>query len=153
MNTAAKMEASDIEEVDDDLLRAVVSSATLQEVRLVSSSFDIKPEYFADEDQNLSLSFDGQMASVQYKQGVGIAAGSFLWSAYVKKGNKQLCKVKSQYMVVYTVNENSDDGAVHKFIKSIGRFAIFPYFRALVAQYSAASSANLPVLPVLKQQY
>jgi len=154
MSTAIKEDASEpIIDVSDDLYRDVVASSMLQEVRLTKSSFDVKQDYFANVDQELSLSFDGQMANVHYDSEIGVAIGDFLWSAYVKKKKKQLCKIKSQYMVVYTVDKNSDERAVCKFVKTVGRFAIFPYFRVLVSQYSSASSANLPVLPVLKQHF
>ncbi|MDH3662645.1 MAG: hypothetical protein OEU92_21890 [Alphaproteobacteria bacterium] len=153
MSTPAKKAPAPQIKVDDESYRAVAASSMLQEVRLVSSSFDIKPEYFTNEDQGFSLSFDGQMAESRYDSSIGIAAANFLWSAFVKKNRKHLCKIKSQYLVVYTVDKNLNEEAALLFVKTVGRFAIFPYFRVLVSQYSSASSANLPVLPVLKQHF
>ena len=59
--------------------------------------------------------------------------------------------IKSRYFVIYKTSNKLEDTYVGAFLSNVGSFATFPYFRSLVATYSAAASADLPILPVLRQ--
>ena len=60
--------------------------------------------------------------------------------------------VNARYMIVYKTSRNVEKEYAIAFLKNVGRFATFPYFRSLASHYSSASAADFPILPVLKQQ-
>jgi hypothetical protein len=137
---------------------AVVRSAELVDIRLISSKFDVKTEYFAlkqaeeeGEKKRIKHGFGWQLSTFSYSQERRYMLGHLEWSATSVKGRKNLLTIKATYLVVYTAGEDLEEEYVSAFLSNVGRFATFPYFRSLVATYSAAASADLPLLPILKQ--
>ena len=61
-----------------------------------------------------------------------------------------LLDITCSYFVVYSIDADLNEHAVHDFVKRVGQFATFPYFRAMVAHYNWEAGAELPTLPVLK---
>jgi len=131
----------------------IVASSSLEDIRLVSSSFDVTPEYFLtkNKEENFNLSYDFKITMAEYDADDGFLAGCFEWTAVGKVGRKNVIKIKTAYMIVYTCEKGLERQYPLAFMNQVGRFATFPYFRATVGQYSAASGADLPILPVLKQ--
>jgi hypothetical protein len=137
---------------------AVVKSADLVDIRLLSSKFDVKTEYFtlkqAEEDEQkkrIKHAFGWDLSRFSYSQETGHMFGHLEWSATSTRGKKTLLTIKATYLIVYTAGEDLEEEYVSAFLSNVGRFATFPYFRSLVATYSAAASADLPLLPILKQ--
>jgi hypothetical protein len=137
---------------------AVVQSAELLEIRLTLSKFDVKSEYYllkhkeADADKShAKLGMGGALLESNYVKQEGLTFGNFEWFASSTKGRKRLLSIKSRYLVVYAVAKDLEDAYVQAFLANVGKFATFPYFRSLVATYNAAASADLPILPVLRQ--
>jgi len=134
---------------------AVVQSAELVEIRLTSSKFDINDEYYRrerDEDKtSMKLAMGGSLVDFEYVKREGLVLGEYEWSAFATRGRKRILSIKSRYQVIYKAANNLEDAYVGAFLANVGRFASFPYFRSLVATYSAAASADLPILPVLRQ--
>jgi hypothetical protein len=137
---------------------AVVQSADLVDIRLTSSKFDIKREYHllkrseADEEKrSLKLGMSGSLIEFKYVNTEGLMVGNFEWSAFGTKGRKRLISVTARYLVIYRAAKDLEDLYVGAFLENVGKFASFPYFRSLVATYSAAASADLPILPILRQ--
>ena len=136
----------------------VVRSAELLDVRLTSSKFDVKPEYYGWKDRDKAfreesaLDLEGGLKWTQYDAEHGLLVGNFDWKAGCKKNRRKLLSITATYLIAYRVLKDSEEKYAHVFLASVGRFAIFPYFRSLVSQYSAASMADLPILPVLKEK-
>jgi len=130
----------------------VVENAELLDIRLTSSSFRADPEYFVQEESKRKLESSGQPKWIQFDDKSRLALGSFDWEAKCKIGRKTVLSIKARYLVVYSIAADVEARYAEDFVANVGRFAVFPYFRSLVSQYSAASSADLPLLPVIKQR-
>jgi hypothetical protein len=152
-SVAAKKSAED--EADSFVISKyndVVSNAELVDIKLTSSSFKIEGEYFADMRQDPKLEVSGSPRWTRLDSERGIIAGGLDWSVTCRQGRKVVLSIKASYLVAYGLSEPVEDKYAEYFVQNVGRFAVYPYFRNLVAQYSAASSAELPLLPVLKQR-
>lgn len=130
----------------------VVHNAELVDIRLTSSSFRVEPEYFVEEDIKRKLENSGQPKWIEFDSKSRLALGSFDWEAKCKSGRRTVLSVKARYLIVYSISTDVESRYAEDFVANVGRFAVFPYFRSLVSQYSAASSAELPLLPVLRQR-
>jgi hypothetical protein len=137
---------------------AVVQGAKLLDIRMTSSRFEAKSDYFLlrerEKNENkslMTLGMEDELSKCTYVRDEGLMFGELSWHAYSKAGKKRILYVKSDYLVVYSSGTDLEERYVEAFLRNVGKFATFPYFRALVATYSAASSADLPILPVLKQ--
>ena len=135
----------------------VVKSAILEDIRLMSSFFEIKEEYFkfGEEEQKKSgvfdLSHSSELKFVHYNAEGGQLLGLFEWVAAGETDGCTILEIKASYTILYHCDLGLEPKYPNKFIAHVGRFTTFPYFRALVGHYSMASGANLPILPVLKQ--
>jgi hypothetical protein len=153
--------------ISDAVLRAarpgadynnVVSAASLEAVRLVGTNFRISPEldsiYPTAEafSEGGGLGFGGELKNATLDDETGVAVGIFAWWIDVSHGDKQLLNLTAVYTVTYSGLKGREADAVRRFIDRVGRFAIYPYFRSLVSQFSWASEANLPILPILKEE-
>ena len=135
----------------------VVKTVSLQDIRLLSSSFEIEAEYFEalddaqTEEEALELSFGSELSLVSYEAEDGVLFGQFEWNAHAERDEKQILDIRATYLIVYDCDEGLNEDAAKKFVARVGRFATFPYFRTLVGFYSTESSTGLPILPVLKE--
>jgi hypothetical protein len=125
---------------------------------MTSSRFDASSDYFLLRERGkeekksfMTLGMEGDLKRSSYVKEEGVMFGELSWSAYSKRGRKKALSIKADYLVVYSSATDLEEVYVEAFLGNVGKFATFPYFRALVATYSAASSADLPILPVLKQ--
>jgi preprotein translocase subunit SecB len=85
-----------------------------------------------------------------YSAEKGILAGDFKWHVDVRKGKQKLVSVTATYSIIYRNVPRVEEEHAQAFLSRVGRFATYPYFRALVARLSAEANANLPILPVLR---
>src|SRR5262245_60664693 len=81
---------------------AVVKSAELLDIRLISSKFDVKIEYFtlkqAEEEEKkkrIKHGFGWDLSSFNYSQETGYMFGHLEWSATSTKGRKTLLTIKA----------------------------------------------------------
>jgi hypothetical protein len=138
--------------VDAKKYNAVVAAANLSAVILMRSNFEMDAEYLPaniSREKRPKFTTDWNFVSVDFDADEGIATGIFQFDLRVKFGRKNLLKISSSYLVAYDDLFNHDEEIVSVFLKRVGRFAAYPYFRALVSQYSWSSEANLPVLPII----
>ena len=155
MNTNDKAQEAD-KKARVEYNRAV-RSASLQDIRLIASSFTIEAKYFEvvedaqTDEETLTLSYGSELSQVSYDEDSGVLFGQFDWNATAEKDENQVLNIRAAYLVVYDCDEELDEEAAETFVARVGRFATFPYFRTLVGFYSTASSTGLPILPVLKE--
>ena len=153
------------ESITDAVLRAarpgadysnVVAAANLEAVRLIRATFELAPEFDSvyPNPEALAagrLGFGGELKTSQLNAETGVAIGLFSWWIEANHGEKQLLNLNASYAITYTGLMGRDADAVRRFIDRVGRFAIYPYFRALASQFSWASETNLPILPLLRE--
>lgn len=138
---------------------SVVASAQLAAIRLVRSSFVVTPEYLMAEPSPTaahSLSFGGRLAHSDVNAQAGHVLALFEWwvEAKPKDGDEVRLRIDCAYLVEYAgldMQVLGVDDAARAFVRRVGRFAVFPYVRALVSRLSAEAGADLPLLPLLKE--
>jgi len=138
--------------VDD--YNAAAGSAQLGYIVLLKSEFSVESELVAlslsGDAQDASPSFTGQIADFSFDAEEGVAQGVFQWDASVKLDRKTVLKLKTSYVVVYSEMKTKNAAAVFHFVRRVGRYASFPYFRQHASHCFASANLSLPVLPVLK---
>ena len=137
---------------------AVVSNAELGDLFLQSSEFEMRPDYYSarnltdsKEGHAINLSVEFSADDIFFDSEDGVVGGNFIWILRAKVGRKQLLKLKCVYVCFYTGLEGKNEGAAIAFLKRVGRFATYPYFRTFTSQISWCSGADLPILPLMKE--
>lgn len=132
----------------------VVERARLEAIRLVRNEFDVKPDYWnTNEPPEVAheLGFRGEMAAGSFDAEAGRFFGMFVWTVEAKRGGEVKVRIAATYVVVYENLRGQKEEAISTFVKRVGQFASYPYFRTLVSHLSAEGSLNLPILPVLRE--
>lgn len=131
----------------------VVSAADLVSVSLKAVRFNFDQiAYFQSQKDKAKRrnTIDNSVADVFFDSEDGIAQADFVWSVDIRAGKKKVFFAEAKYGVLYDGLETLKESAVRSFLKRVGRIAVYPYFRALVAHLAADAGANLPTLPVYK---
>lgn len=141
-------------EFDQEAYSKVSLSARLQEVKLIGSSYLVRPEVFGivADIENMDLRFSGECEQYSFDGEEGICFGHFMWTAEIKSGRKSCLKLKSQYLLLYSNLEGCDSGHVNFFFKKVGRFATYPYFRSHFSHHTSETGIIMPPLPTLRER-
>lgn len=127
---------------------AVARNAKILSITLMKSTFEMKDEYFIDPKSHKFV-FGSKCKQTKYIAKRGIGLGHFICSVSVRHGRKKVLKVRLVYLIIYENLRDKNREAVLAFVKLIGKFATYPYFRTHVSQLNWESGASLPVLPVI----
>lgn len=140
--------------LDHEVYAEVSSAAQLRDIKLLGSEYSIKPEIFEvlKDLENMNHGFSGECTHLLLDDEAGLALGHYRWSAEVKSGRKKVLKLQADYLVAYTGLSGCDEGHVRFFFEKVGRFATYPYFRALFSHQSSESGLMLPPLPTLNER-
>jgi hypothetical protein len=139
---------------DSDVYHKVSCSAALQELRLVSSKFMMKPELFLSEDDTDSSKslFRGNSESVTIDSDGGQVAGRYIWEAELKFGRSTGLKLRAEYFLVYSGVAGLDAGHTSMYFDRVGRFSTYPYFRSHFSNHVTEAGLMLPPLPSLNER-
>lgn len=129
-------------------------AAKLEGLLLVSSSFEAKrkPSYVSDlkpDGSNAKYMFNSKSENFEFNEKDGVAKCTWIWSLTATLDDTPSIIILASYEVYYSNLLECDGDAVARFMKRVGRFATYPYFRAHVSQISWESSTNLPLLPTI----
>ncbi len=140
--------------LDHSQYNKVSCSARLREIKLIASSYMVRPEAFevAQDLNNLKNSFSGKCTDFIYDAEDGLAWGRFQWVAEIKSGRKACLKLSSEYLVLYSDIYDCDEPHVEAYFRKIGRFATYPYFRASFSHNIGETGILLPPLPTLSER-
>jgi hypothetical protein len=136
-----------------DEYNEVVSAADLVSVNLQQVRFNFNEvAYFNSQREKAKRrnTIDNSVADIFFDSENGIAQASFVWSVEIRVERRKVFFAEAKYSVLYDGLETLKESAVRSFLRRVGRIAVYPYFRALVAHLSADAGANLPTLPVYK---
>jgi hypothetical protein len=136
-----------------DDYNAVAGAAQLAQIMLVSSAFEVKPNYWRDKKEDpdkIKHNYDWDIRQYEYNAKEGAALAHIEFKIDVRSKRKNALNIRCAYLVVYAGIENMHPEAVEAFMRRIGRFAAYPYFRAHVSQLSWESNTGLPVLPTIR---
>lgn len=134
--------------VDREEYNRIVDAASLLDVALIGSKFDVQPGYFSDGSDRRKLTTDFEILGSDCHDGIVIVVAKFC--AKARKGRKIVLKTEATYNVVFSVPGDADCDAGVAFGSHMARFTAYPYFRSHVSHQSWESGAELPLLPVIK---
>lgn len=135
---------------------AVVAGSELRDIKMVGLKFKINPKFFSETDftdeeaSTVTPIFGSTYTTAFYDSKDGLLGGQISWSASVKKGRSKIVSIEAVYIILYGGVPEVEEEHALAFLRRVGRFATYPYFRALVSRLSSESGLNLPILPVLK---
>lgn len=132
-----------------DDYNAVVANAQLVDVLLIGATFKMVPKYY--DASAKEFQFNLVKATVVSNEEAGNAHGVFQWAVKATSGDETVLELSANFMAVYTSLEGQNAKAVDAFVRRLGPFTTYPYFRSYVSNLSWMSKANLPILPVLTE--
>jgi len=134
----------------------VVHEARLRDILLVQSQFFVVPEFHAEKDAKLSFKWD--IGEPSFDPKAGVVSSMFQWVLEARSPaageddhteRPPLLTLSCHYFIVYDNLEDCDGEAAKAFVRRVGTFATYPYFRAFASQLAWASGTNFPPLPIL----
>lgn len=132
----------------------VSCAARLKEIKLINSAYMVRPEAFGafDDPESYKHSYSGKCADFFFNEDDGLAMGRFQWQAEIKSGRKTCLKLGAEYLVLYSGIFDCDAAHVEAYFTKVGRFATYPYFRALFSHHIGESGLPFPPLPTLRER-
>jgi len=129
----------------------VARSANLISIWLIEERFDMKSAYIKKSmrGENINLAFKDDCETIWFESEEGSASAIWVWDISARDGRAKCLSIRAKYLIIYDSLEECAEPAVHAFLRRVGRFATYPYFRARVSQLSADSGADLPIMPVI----
>lgn len=134
---------------DAEKYNRLVSHATIRDIRLVGSKFDLKPEAVEANDRVWSFSLSDQLDDWTCDNEKETLSGLYSYTASCMEGRRKLISVTGRYLSTYNLSDLCDEEAGRRFLARVGRFSAYPYFRAMFATLTQQSGVMLPPLPVI----
>lgn len=126
---------------------AVALGSSLEAIRLLKSSFDVKLDMFDLEAGIPKLSYGRRAVGCQVTPDGRQVAAIFHYNVVARVKRKKVLTCEVEYLVVYGIPEDSPEAAALGFCRNVGVFAAYPYFRSLVSQFAWNAGIELPPLP------
>ena len=144
-----KESSAEAVKVDPRSYNEVVSHATIADVRLVATKFDLKPDVKIVGETSWEFKLSDQLEDWTCNNESGELSGIFTYTASCVDGRKKLLTITGRYVSVYNLSDLCDEEAGRQFLARVGRFAAYPYFRSMFATLTQQSGMLLPPLPVI----
>lgn len=135
-------------QVDPNTYNAVAKCARLLGIQLIESNFSISPLYFEETSGNIP-SIEITDIYESFEQETGMATCIFQLEAFEKRGRKKVFSLKDKFLVFYKITCECDELNATAFARRTGLMAVYPYFRAHLAQTSSLANADVPILPTI----
>lgn len=126
----------------------VAMHSKLRLISLAKSVFNVNAECLHTQN-DWKLSYDHKQIACSYSSDRNIVSAIFQYEVVAKLGRKTAMRATAEYVVLYSVPKDCGNEAAEGFCHNVGRFAAYPYFRALVAQLAAGANLMLPPLPTI----
>lgn len=147
--TGAKTPTRVRRKIQPDAYNEVVSHATLQGLRLIHSKFDVKPRALSTDRSKWSYSLSDDLGGSDCDDRELLLRGDFTYHAACIAGRSRLVTAEARYLATFKLSSSCDAQAGEDFLRTVGRFACYPYFRALFAAMTDQCGLLLPPLPVI----
>lgn len=125
---------------------AVATEAALLTIRLISQRFDLGMQCSGNS-SDWKLSYGRKVMSCTFDRDARHVAAIIQFEVTAKEGRKKALHCTADYGIMYEVPADAEEEAAKGFCRNVGRFAIYPYFRALFAQLAWNAELTLPPLP------
>lgn len=140
---------TEVAKVDPAQFNKVVSHATIREIRLVGTKFDLKPDAVELTGRVWSFNLSDRLEDWTCDNEKGELTGLYGYTASCLEGRRRLLSVTCRYLSTYRLSDLCDEEAGRQFLARVGRFAAYPYFRSVFATLTQQSGVMLPPLPVI----
>jgi hypothetical protein len=137
--------------VSDGEYSQVVEAAELGQVRLIGCIFTTLPEAFGPPTDDWRSTYSCNVTEAFFDDEVGLLTGWVVGKVVIKSGRRKILDIKATYLVIYDISGNPTEDAALKFVRTIGNFAVYPYFRSHFASVTSDAGLKLPPLPILKE--
>ena len=136
---------------DVEAYNAVARTAKLRRIALLRSHFSVHPAYFTlmSTEKAPKPRYSGDFGKYYFDSEKGRATCEWKWGIKVVDKRKITLSIGVIYIIIYSGLENQNEDSVIRYLKRVGRFSSYPYFRAHVSQLNWESGANLPILPTI----
>jgi hypothetical protein len=136
---------------DPEAYNIVARAAKLRRIALIRSNFAVLPEYFISLNTKDAPKprYAGEFGDYHFNAEKGQALCEWKWEISITKKRKKTLYIYVSYHLLYGGLENCDQDQVIRYMKRVGRFASYPYFRAHVSQLNWAAGVDLPPLPTI----
>lgn len=138
-----------VAKVDPEKYNRIVSHATIRNIRLISTKFDLKPDAVEMADRIWSFQISDQLEDWSCNNEKGTLTGIYSYTASCLEGRRKLISATCRYLSSYRLSDLCDEEAGRQFLTRVGRFAAYPYFRSIFASLTQQSGVMLPPLPVM----
>jgi hypothetical protein len=126
----------------------VATKSILTTVQLISSAFDVTPDFFKNSDK-IKVDLCHNIVHIKVYSSDQMVVGIFRYEVVAKVGRKHALSARAEFLAAYDMPEDSAENEARAFCARVGLFAAYPYFRALFAHFASAGNIDLPILPVL----
>lgn len=135
-------------QVDPNTYNAIAKCARLLGIQLIESNFSVSPLYF-EETSGKAPSIDISDLYESFDEETGIVTCIFQLELFEKRGRKKAISLKDKFVVYYRIDCECDELHATSFARRTGLMAVYPYFRAHLAQASSLANADVPILPTI----
>lgn len=132
---------------DPKTYNEVVGRTHIRGIRLLESKFDMKPDALVHDPDDWQKGINFELGDVVVSDN-GTLYGIVTFDLVCKKSRRYVLRSKCRYLVHYKVDGPCSQADGELFIARVGRLAVYPYFRSLVATLVAEAGITLPPLPV-----
>lgn len=137
---------------DPEQYNRLVAHATLRDIRLIGSKFDVQPDAIETIQQKWRFRVSHELDDWSCDNDRGALSGSYVYTASCVLGRRKLLTVVGRYLSTYRLSDVCDEEAGRQFLERIGRFSAYPYFRSMFATLTQQSGIMLPPLPIISDQ-
>lgn len=128
----------------------VVKCAALDHVRLLNVKFGVEPEFFSGKEPP-TLSYDVEETEAFFDAEKGVAFARVDLTVDARRSRKKTLRCNAQYLVGYSGLADCSEAAVKIFLRRVGPFSCYPYFRGLFASLDWSAGTQLPPLPIHRE--
>ena len=129
----------------------LIDAAELAAIRLIASNFKVEPDAYGTDIENWKRSYACEFAESHFSPDGKSLLGFFDATLSIKLARKSVVSLKSKYIVFYNITGAPGAGAVKEFIERVGKFSVYPYFRAHFAEVCSQAGLYVPPLPMMKE--
>lgn len=136
---------------DAEAYNEVARAAKLERIALYRSNFVVLPDYFGsmDEKNGPKPSYGSRFGTYYFDVESGRATCEWKWRINVREKRKRTLTIEVVYLLMYGGLKDFSEKNVVRYMRRVGRFASYPYFRAHVSQLNWEAGTNLPILPTI----
>lgn len=147
-----RKEASSTSRPDPVAYNRLVAHATVQGIRLIGTRFDVSPKALSSDRSKWSYRLHDELVASHCDEEALQLRGEYIYEATCISSRSRMVKVTGRYLATFGLSSACAADAGDSYLRNVGRFACYPYFRALFATLTDQCGLLLPPLPIISGQ-